>query len=340
MAYWETGDFVIENYLTGRRVEASAPVVALLAAIDQYTDRTTLTQTLGALAADTLDALISRDLLIVEGSELDELDASVEEWEWGHDARLLHFATRRVTYEPDLGVQKASLAAYAQRVPPPTPFVRRGTGGIKLPDGGVEAATDFWSVLRRRRTRREFTGSSVPLETLSTILRWVWGAWGHEDGGLGPVVLKTSPSGGARHPIEVYTLALRVDGLASGLYHYRPYDHTLGLMRAGKFDDHAVSMLASQQWAGEAAVLFFMTAVLARSMWKYKHSHAYRVLLLDAGHLGQTFQLVCTALGLAAVISSAKDDVSIESFLELDAAQEPCLYVAGAGFMPLGLTTD
>ena len=77
--------------------------------------------------------------------------------------------------------------------------------------------------------------------------------------------------------------------------------------------------------------LFFMTALLERSMWKYKSSHAYRVLLLDAGHLGQTFHLVCTALSLAPFTSAALDGEAIEQELGLDPAAEVALYAAATG---------
>jgi nitroreductase len=54
-----------------------------------------------------------------------------------------------------------------------------------------------------------------------------------------------------------------------------------------------------------------MTAILERTMWKYALSHAYRVIFLDAGHLGQTFHLVCTKLGLAPFTTAATEEAAI-----------------------------
>ena len=116
---------------------------------------------------------------------------------------------------------------------------------------------------------------------------------------IGPYQLKTSPSGGARHSIEVYPVALRVDGIHTGIYHYAPREHQLALIRSAPLEQlasEAVGWFANQPWVADACVVFLMTSVLERSMWKYRHSHAYRVVLLDAGHLGQTFHIVCTAL--------------------------------------------
>ena len=55
-----------------------------------------------------------------------------------------------------------------------------------------------------------------------------------------------------------------------------------------------------------------MTAVFPRTMWKYQHVRAYRVVLLDAGHLCQTFCLVATWLGLAPFCTAALKDTLIE----------------------------
>jgi SagB-type dehydrogenase family enzyme len=78
-----------------------------------------------------------------------------------------------------------------------------------------------------------------------------------------------------------------------------------------------------------------MTGVFARSMWKYRHARAYRVVLLDAGHLGQTFCLTATRMGLAPFSSAALNDTLIEQDLGIDGITESVLYVTGVG-MPAG----
>jgi SagB-type dehydrogenase family enzyme len=65
-----------------------------------------------------------------------------------------------------------------------------------------------------------------------------------------------------------------------------------------------------------------MTAVFRRTMWKYHHARAYRVVLLDAGHLCQTFCLVATWLGLAPFCTAALKDTLIEKDLGIDGIRE------------------
>lgn len=90
-------------------------------------------------------------------------------------------------------------------------------------------------------------------------------------------------------------------------------------------------LCANQVWTRDAAAVCFMTAVVGRSMWKYKQAQAYRVLQLDAGHLGQTFHLVCTALGLAPFTTAATDEPEIERELGIDGVNELAVYAAAFG---------
>jgi SagB-type dehydrogenase family enzyme len=148
---------------------------------------------------------------------------------------------------------------------------------------------------------------------------------------FGKLAYKTSPSAGARHPGEVYLMALRVKGLSPGLYHYHPGYHRLETIRADAAREKAWLYCARQNFAKNAAALFLMTAVFRRTMWKYHLARAYRVVLLDAGHLCQTFCLVATWLGLAPFCTAAIKDTLIEEDLGIDGIGESVLYVAGVG---------
>jgi SagB-type dehydrogenase family enzyme len=74
-----------------------------------------------------------------------------------------------------------------------------------------------------------------------------------------------------------------------------------------------------------------MTAVFDRLLWKYPFENAYRILWLDAGHLGQTFCLLATALGLGPFVTAALQDSRIEKLLGIDGVKEFPVYLCGAG---------
>ena len=110
-------------------------------------------------------------------------------------------------------------------------------------------------------------------------------------------------------------MALRIKGLRAGLYHYHPAHHYLETISMNATRDKAWRYCARQDFVRNAAALFLMTAVFRRTMWKYNSPRAYRVVLLDAGHLCQTFCLVATWLGLAPFCTAALKDTLIEEDL-------------------------
>jgi hypothetical protein len=60
----------------------------------------------------------------------------------------------------------------------------------------------------------------------------------------------------------------------------------------------------------------------------------YRGILLEAGHLCQTFCLAATWKGLAPFSTIAYQDTQWEKWLGIDGINESLLYIAGAGTRP------
>jgi len=222
----------------------------------------------------------------------------------------------------------------AQSKPMPRPVKRyRNAAQVLLPAPHVDG--EFAQMLRSRRTWRKFSTRPVARETLGTLLGLTWGVqqWvGIPE--LGEVAIKTSPSGGALHPIEAYILARNVNDLQPGLYHYNGADHRLELLRHGASSKQITRWLGHQWWYSGAAFVVFMTAVFGRTQWKYDYARAYRAVLLWAWHLCQTFCLTATWLGLAPFCTVAFADSPIEKALGIDGISESVLYVAGAGVPP------
>jgi SagB-type dehydrogenase family enzyme len=94
--------------------------------------------------------------------------------------------------------------------------------------------------------------------------------------------------------------------------------------------------LGGQWWYRSAAAVVLMTAVLPRVWWHYETPRAYRSVLLDAGHVCQTFCLVATSLGLAPFCTMALADSRIERDLGVDGVHEVVLDAAGVGLRPEG----
>ena len=221
---------------------------------------------------------------------------------------------------------------------PQSPFHERD--GAPLPLPAVAREDELNRLLHLRRTTRSFDSSQPVTELeLATLLRSVWGAHGSAPLAHGDVAIrKTSPSGGGLHPVEVYPFVRNVEGVEPGVYHYRSRDHELVRLRA--LDAETCLELLERATAGQwyfadADVVFVMTARFARSFWKYRH-HAkiLRGILLETGHLSQTFYLLCTQLGLGPYVTAAVDDAELERALDLDPLYEAPVAVCGCGRAP------
>jgi SagB-type dehydrogenase family enzyme len=339
IAFWERGELRITNYLT-RRTFSALPVTLEL--LRFFASPRTIGKAVSAFpgyrsrsVARAILQLVDAQLLLAHGStewKRDRLlDSSWKPWlpEGG-----FHFMTKDTPFVPESWSMQQRIKLLPT-TPAPAQFKSSAVAGaIWLPAPEIERDS-FFATLRARRTHREFAPGEVPLNKIATLLHLTWGVQGYfETNVFGKLPYKTSPSGGARHPGEVYLMALRVAGLARGMYHYQARDHRLTRLPAVVSPRLASTYCAEQPYFSGAAALFIMTAVFARTMWKYGRARAYRVVLLETGHFCQTFCLTATRLGLAPFSTAALKDSLIEKDLGIDGIRESVLYVAGVGLRP------
>jgi SagB-type dehydrogenase family enzyme len=339
ISYWRDNQLVFENYLTQRRVSASPltstilhffdrerPLRVLCAALTEYTP---------ASLRKAVQILVRHSLLQRQGGKRPRGERELRAWsEWNPAAGFFHLSTKDLPFERDAAKEFRRLLRLAKSKLMPKPVKRYPKSQqVRLPPPAF--ATEFSRALVERRTWRKFSKKPVELSLLGNLLGLTWGVrkW-VEIPKIGAVAVKTSPSGGALHPIEAYVLARNVNGLRSGLYHYGAADHGLELLRRGASSRQITEYLANQYWYGGAAFVVFMTAVFARTRWKYDYARAYRAVLIEAGHLCQTFCLTATWLGAAPFCTMAFADSKIEKALGVDGISESVLYVAGAGTRP------
>src|SRR3990172_9215618 len=77
--------------------------------------------------------------------------------------------------------------------------------------------------------------------------------------------------------------------------------------------DLASQFTAGQDYARRAGALFIMATRFYRNFWKYRrHAKSYKVLLMDAAHLSQTFYLLCAELGLRALFTAAANGANAD----------------------------
>jgi SagB-type dehydrogenase family enzyme len=339
ISYWREGQLVFENFLTQRRVAASPLTSTILHFFDRERSLRSLCAALSEYTADSLrsavQTLAKHSLLQGQGRKPPPGERELRAWsEWNPAAGFFHLSTKDLPFEPDAAREFRGLLRLVKSRPMPKPIKRYPkVQNVALPAPAF--GSEFSRVLMERRTWRKFSKQPVELSLLGNLLGLTWGVrrW-VEIPKIGAVAVKTSPSGGALHPIEAYVLARNVNGLRPGIYHYSAADHRLELLRRGSSSWQITDYLANQFWYGGAAFVVFMTAVFARTRWKYDYARAYRAVLIEAGHLCQTFCLTATWLGVAPFCTMAFADSKIEKALGVDGISESVIYVAGAGLRP------
>ncbi len=338
ISYWRDGRFVFENYLTRRQIAAS-PLTSTI--LDFFGRERTLRELCAFLPEFTAASLqkavrsLTRHSLLQRRGDAAVGEKELAAWsEWNPAAGFFHLSTKDLRFERDAAKEFRALVRLAKAKPIPQPIKRYPKARqLALPAPAIHG--EFPRVLLERRTWRQFSKRPVTLDLVGNLLGSTWGVRRWVDvPKVGRVAAKTSPSGGALHPIEAYVVARNVEGLNAGIYHYSGADHRLELLRRGASSREITDYLANQYWYGGAAFVVFMTAVFARTRWKYDYARAYRAVLIEAGHLCQTFCLTATWLGAAPFCTMAFADSKIEKALGIDGIAESVLYVAGAGVRP------
>ena len=292
---------------------------------------------------DLVGSLIGKGLLVSDSDDPDDKrlrgrDEGLSDNYWNLYAALYHYMTQwsGVQIDADDTEEGTTRELLARFGPPPSPF-GESRGGTTLPLPNVERDGELFRTLRARRTVRSFDlGSSMTLDQLSTVLRYVFGYHGFAD--TAPEVVcvnRTSPSGGAMHPVEAYPIITDVAGIEPGIYRYDPRAHSIELLESLEQREGrrlATSFMCGQSHLGGAHVSFVLAARFQRNHWKYRwHQRAYAAILMDAAHLSQTLYLVSTELGLRAFVTVAINGRDIEERLGLDGIGEGVIAMTGCG---------
>lgn len=136
---------------------------------------------------------------------------------------------------------------------------------------------------------------------------------------------RAHPSGGALYPLEIYPVVYAVDGIDAGLYHYSPVGHALAALASDPAHREALREWARHKMGMRSPVgpqvLFLVTAVFARTCWKYS-GMAYQAILMETGALYQTMYLAATALGLGPCAIGAFPERATAELLGVDSRDE------------------
>lgn len=338
VVYWQHNQLVFENFERQSKITAEPLTCAILDYCGEWRTLREICEFLREFSEDSvarsLSQLCAFQVLERSPQKREARAKAMESWaSWNPAAGYFHFSTKDTPFVLD---PLSALQEFARTKDGPMPKPVKhcpGTRTVKLPGAGRDG--EFPQTVRARRTWRIYGSEPVALEAVAEMLQLTFGIQGWvKVPGLGRAAMKTSPSCGCLHPMEAYVVARRVKGLRAGIYHYQSERHELEWVRGGVGRKALERSLGNQWWFTKGAFLVVMTAVFGRTRWKYDFPRVYRGILIEAGHLCQTFCLTATWLGLAPFCTIALADTQWEKWLGIDGVTESVLYVAGAGTRP------
>jgi SagB-type dehydrogenase family enzyme len=187
------------------------------------------------------------------------------------------------------------------------------------------ASNPFSDVVARRRSVRAFSGGALSLPQLAYLLRCGDSETAEvdsvlSDGGTVPLRLRSAPSGGGLHPIELWVVARAISGLRRGIHRYLPMPDVLQMWS----DENSVDALLSScvddvggiDLSSCAAVLLFVARPW-RSMRKYG-PRGMRFVFHEVGAIAQNVHLAATALDVGSVDYSSYYDDETHASLDID----------------------
>jgi SagB-type dehydrogenase family enzyme len=279
---------------------------------------------------EALAALEELGAVVALGSAQHEADRTLNaRWLFGAPALGLHLMTRDMEFASAAESEDGQKARMAEEPPP------RARLGLKdraviidLPD--PMADNELIALMAKRRTNRLPQATPIALEALADALFAGLGIVGETSNVTGALPLKMTPSGGARNPFEAYVVVRNVVGLAPGAYHYCGLAHALEPVN-GDEPPALSALIADQDWADGMAAMIVLVAHFERTMWKYRDGNAYRVVLIEAGHIGQNIALAATRRNLTACPTAALSHSRIEKLLGVDDPLVAPIYALALG---------
>ncbi len=197
---------------------------------------------------------------------------------------------------------------------------------VDLPRECIVLEETLDQAIRGRRSRREFAGPSPSPAELGTLLARGYGVCGARR----DVAARTVPSGGGLYPLDVYVLQFPEGTISEGVYHYHVGRHSL--QRLSAHCERRRLELASiyPEIVAQASLLLVVAVDMPRTRAKYGE-RAYRLALLEAGHVSQNLYLVAQALGLGIVALDGFYDDAVHAVLDLDGVSEIAVLLFAVG---------
>jgi len=125
-----------------------------------------------------------------------------------------------------------------------------------------------------------------------------------------PLIRKTSPSGGSRHPSEGYFFSSALQDIKAGFYHVQTDPISLCLISV---DHHHFleNSIMERNFAHKLIGAIVLTSVFERNMYRYREPRTFRTIHMDIGHILATIEMLGVEFGIKTCIHLKFSETSI-----------------------------
>lgn len=194
---------------------------------------------------------------------------------------------------------------------------------IQLPPP-VNLQMTLHDVMFKRSSARTYNKQKLTLAQIGTLLYY---SIGLKDRSRPYTSMRFVPSAGALYSLEAYVMSMN-SYLAQGFYHYNSKVH--GLEEMQQCSSNTMLSCFSDEFVQKASLVIIIASRFERPIKKYQQ-RGYRYLQIEAGHIGQQFSLISTAIKVGSCPIGCFDDLKINKLLHIFPRHEACLYAYAFG---------
>jgi SagB-type dehydrogenase family enzyme len=320
-SFWNNeGKPVLYNYNVHTMAVISNDVMKIVDTLSQWRNIRQISIALGFDKKDLTKALehLIRLKMIHKNTFSDQEIKIIHNMDWDPIDLAMH---RQRSYGGRFAISKRH-----GKSPSPIKHVK-GISTFVLPSPGNihDSKSTLLKVLDERKSIRKYANRHLSVDDLSYVLYHSARIKEIFRSNEGTLTKRPYPSGGARYPLEIYVVNNRIKGLQRGIHHYDPLKHKLNLINKNnifqkKFNKFILDV-QHPLMNREPDALFIITAVFARTMWKYEKI-GLSLILSDLGCLYQTMYLVATEKKLASCPIGKTEEEIVKKWLNLNWFEE------------------
>jgi SagB-type dehydrogenase family enzyme len=197
------------------------------------------------------------------------------------------------------------------------------------------------AVIRSRRSVRHYSGKGLSLRELSTLLYHAAGVSGHLHpetvpetvtmGKSDQIELRAAVSGGGLYPVDLYVLALNIEGLGAGAYRYLPGAHALKPVGLNG------PMPAVAELAQFGEIQVEKSCFLLGYVYKvFENARKYGdaglgFAFIETGAIASHVHLLCTALGFGSCDVGSFSKTAFERLFDADGISRHMIHLTVVG---------